>query len=63
MPVIAVDTISVVVSDRTKLLKWYSEILELEIVYIGPSAPIADSNIQGTIEIPGHWIDLVPHDR
>ena len=58
MPILAVDTIAVVVSDRTNALKWYSEILGLDIVYIGPSVSSVDSNIQGIIEKPGHWIEL-----
>jgi catechol 2,3-dioxygenase-like lactoylglutathione lyase family enzyme len=56
-----IDTVAVVVSDRRKALIWYRDILGLPVAYIGPSVSNADPNVQGTVDNPGHWIEMGPN--
>ncbi len=34
--------------------------LGLRVTYIGPSEPNPDPNIQGSPDLPGHWIEVGP---
>jgi catechol 2,3-dioxygenase-like lactoylglutathione lyase family enzyme len=56
--ILGLDTVAVVVSDRRKAIQWYHDVLGLPIAYVGPSEPSTDPSIQGTVENPGHWIEL-----
>jgi catechol 2,3-dioxygenase-like lactoylglutathione lyase family enzyme len=58
MTILGLDTVAVVVSDRRKALRWYRDVLGLPITYIGPLESSIDPNVQGTIENPGHWIEI-----
>lgn len=58
MTILGLDTVAVVVSDRRKALRWYRDVLGLPIAYIGPLESSIDPNVQGTIENPGHWIEI-----
>lgn len=58
MTVRGIDTVAVVVADRTKALAWYRDVLGLEVAYIGPNDPDADPRRQGSPDDPGHWIEL-----
>jgi len=60
MTILGLDTVAVVVSDRRKALRWYRDVLGLPITYIGPLESSIDPNVQGTIENPGHWIEIGP---
>ncbi len=60
MTIRELDTVAVVVSDRRKALRWYRDILGLEVAYIGPSTSNTDPSVQGSAEDPGHWIELGP---
>ncbi len=51
---------AVVVSDGRKAIRWYRDVLGLEVAYIGPEAPSPDPAVQGTPERPGHWVELGP---
>jgi len=59
MTVVGVDTVAIVVSDRTKAIRWYRDVLGLRVAYIGPrdgdSAPK-----EGTPDSAGHWIEMGP---
>lgn len=61
MTIISIDTVAVVVSDRRRALLWYREVLGLEVAYVGPSEPNADPLVQGTLDKPGHWIEVGQH--
>ncbi len=60
MTVLGVDTIAIVVSDPRKAIEWYRDVLGLDVAYIGPSESNPDPTVQGTVENPGHWIELGP---
>ena len=60
MGILGIDTIAIVVSDRHKAIRWYREVLGLDLAYIGPSEPTSDSSVQGTPDHAGHWIELGP---
>src|SRR2546426_8566998 len=60
MTVLGVDTIAIVVSDPRKAIEWYRDVLGLDVAYIGPSESNPDPSVQGTVEHPGHWVELGP---
>ena len=60
MGVLGIDTIAIVVSDRHKAIRWYRDVLGLDVAYIGPRISNADPSVQGTPEDAGHWIELGP---
>ena len=60
MTILGLDTVAIVVSDRRKALRWYRDVLGLPITYIGPLESNTDPNVQGSIENPGHWIEIGP---
>lgn len=60
MVIMGVDTVAIVVADRKKALEWYSSVVGLPIAYIGPYDPDPDPEVQGSIDKPGHWIELGP---
>jgi catechol 2,3-dioxygenase-like lactoylglutathione lyase family enzyme len=60
MTILGLDTVAIVVSDRRKALRWYRDVLGLPITYIGPLESSTNPNVQGTIENPGHWIEIGP---
>lgn len=60
MTILGVDTVAIVVSDPRKAIAWYRDVLGLDVAYIGPGEPNADSNAQGSPDNPGHWIELGP---
>src|SRR5256712_6613996 len=60
MTVLGVDTIAIVVSDPRKAIEWYRDVLGLDVAYIGPNEPNPDPSVQGTVENPGHWVELGP---
>ena len=61
MTILGLDTIAIVVSDRRKALRWYRDVLGLPISYVGPLESNTDPNVQGSIENPGHWIEIGPN--
>lgn len=60
MTIVGVDTVAVVVADRKKALRWYSDVLGLRVGYIGPVESNSDPSVQGSPDKPGHWIELGP---
>jgi catechol 2,3-dioxygenase-like lactoylglutathione lyase family enzyme len=60
MTIDGIDTIAVVVSDRKEALRWYTQVLGLNVAYIGPSVSNPDPKVQGSFDAPGHWIELGP---
>ena len=60
MTILGIDTIAIVVSDRHKAIRWYRNVLGLDIAYIGPSESNPDSTVQGSVDRAGHWIELGP---
>ena len=60
MTIDGIDTVAVVVADKKKALRWYTDVLGLRVAYIGPPVPNPDPRIQGTLDNPGHWIELGP---
>jgi catechol 2,3-dioxygenase-like lactoylglutathione lyase family enzyme len=60
MTILGLDTVAIVVSDRRKALRWYRDVLGLPITYIGPLESSTDPNLPGSIENPGHWIEIGP---
>ncbi|MGA2459799.1 MAG: VOC family protein [Candidatus Bathyarchaeia archaeon] len=60
MAILGVDTVAIVVSDRRKAIEWYRDVLGVPVAYVGPPEPNSDSNVQGSPENPGHWIELGP---
>jgi catechol 2,3-dioxygenase-like lactoylglutathione lyase family enzyme len=60
MGVLGIDTIAIVVSDRLKAIRWYRDVLGLDVAYIGPRISNADPTVQGTPEDAGHWIEMGP---
>ncbi len=50
MAILGIDTVAIVVSDRHKAIRWYRDVLGLDIAYVGPSEPHADASVQGTPE-------------
>ncbi len=60
MAILGIDTVAIVVSDRHKAIRWYRDVLGLDIAYVGPSEPHADASVQGTPDRAGHWIEMGP---
>jgi len=60
MAILGIDTVAIVVSDRRKAIRWYRDVLGLDIAYVGPSEPHADASVQGTPDRAGHWIEMGP---
>lgn len=60
MGILGIDTIAIVVSDRHRAIRWYRDVLGLEVAYIGPRISNADPNVQGTPDDAGHWIEMGP---
>src|SRR5436853_7887191 len=60
MGVLGIDTIAIVVSDRHKAIRWYRDVLGVDVAYIGPRISNADPSVQGTPDDAGHWIELGP---
>ena len=61
MTIFDIDTVAVVVSNRRNALAWYTGILGLRAAYIGPHEANPDPSIQGSLENPGHWIEVGPN--
>jgi catechol 2,3-dioxygenase-like lactoylglutathione lyase family enzyme len=60
MTILGIDTVAIVVADRHKAIRWYRDVLRLEVAYLGPNEPDADSSAEGTPDNAGHWIELGP---
>ncbi len=60
MTLTGIDTVAVVVSDGAKAIAWYHDALGLEVAYIGPEESNPDPSVQGTVEHPGHWVEVGP---
>jgi len=60
MTVLGIDTVAIVVADAGRAIRWYRDVLGLEVAYIGPSISNPDPTVQGSPEDPGHWIELGP---
>src|ERR1700704_1030303 len=60
MGCLGIDTIAIVVSDRLKAIRWYRDVLGLDVAYIGPRISNANPTVQGTPEDAGHWIEMGP---
>jgi len=58
LTIIGIDTVAVVVSDRRRALRWFREVLDLPVAYIGPAIPHPNPTIQGSSNNRGHWIEL-----
>lgn len=50
MGILGIDTIAIVVSDRHKAIRWYRDVLGLDVAYIGPREANADPTVQGTAD-------------
>ena len=60
MAIDGIDSVAVVVSNRKRALHWYTNVLGLNPAYIGPPVSNPDPSVQGTMDNPGHWIELGP---
>jgi catechol 2,3-dioxygenase-like lactoylglutathione lyase family enzyme len=60
MGILGIDTVAIVVSDRHKAIRWYRDVLGLDVAYIGPRVSNTDPSIQGTPDEAGHWIEMGP---
>ena len=60
MTIDGIDTVAIVVADKKKALRWYVDVLGLKVAYIGPPVSNPDPEVQGTMDDPGHWIELGP---
>jgi lactoylglutathione lyase len=60
LTILGIDTVAMVVSDRRKALQWFTEVLGLEVAYIGAAEASPKSSVQGSPENLGHWIELGP---
>src|SRR5256886_8968180 len=60
MGVLGIDTIAIVVSDRHQAIRWYRDVLGLDVAYIGPRISNLDPSVQGTPDDAGHWIEMGP---
>ncbi|MDG7008580.1 MAG: VOC family protein [Nitrososphaerota archaeon] len=60
MTIDGIDTVTIVVADKKKALRWYVDVLGLKVAYIGPPVSDPDPGVQGTVDNPGHWIELGP---
>ena len=60
MAILGIDTVAIVVTDRHEAIRWYRDVLGLEVAYIGPSGSISDPSVEGTPEAAGHWIEFGP---
>lgn len=60
MTILGIDTIAIVVADRHRAIRWYRDVLGLQVAYTGPNDPDADPSSGGTPEDAGHWIELGP---
>jgi catechol 2,3-dioxygenase-like lactoylglutathione lyase family enzyme len=58
LTILGIDTVAVVVSNRKEALKWFTEVLGLPVAYIGPAEASSNASVQGSLENPGHWIEL-----
>src|SRR2546422_5186405 len=59
MGILGIDTIAIVVADRHKAIRWYRDVLGLDVAYIGPRTSNVDPSVQGTPDDAGHWIEMV----
>jgi len=60
MGILGIDTIAIVVADRHKAIRWYRDVLGLDVAYIGPRTSNVDPSVQGTPDDAGHWIEMGP---
>src|SRR5256885_2766102 len=60
MGILRIDTIAIVVADRHKAIRWYRDVLGLDVAYIGPRTSNVDPSVQGTPDDAGHWIEMGP---
>ena len=60
MGILGIDTVAIVVSDRRMAIRWYRDVLGLDVAYIGPRVSNTDPSIQGTPDEAGHWIEMGP---
>src|SRR5439155_26181439 len=60
MGVLGIDTIAIVVSDRHKAIRWYRDVLGLDVAYIGPRISNVDPSVQGTPDDARHGIAMGP---
>ncbi len=60
MGILGIDTVAIVVSDRHRAIRWYRDVLGLEVAYIGPSESNPNPSVQGSPESAGHWIEFGP---
>ncbi len=58
MTILGIDTVAIVVSDRRKAIRWYRDVLGLEVAYIGPNE--GSTAAEGSSTDPGHWVELGP---
>ena len=54
------DTVAIVVADRHKAIRWYRDVLGLDVAYLGPNDASPDAPAIGTPDNAGHWIELGP---
>jgi catechol 2,3-dioxygenase-like lactoylglutathione lyase family enzyme len=60
MAILGLDTVAIVVVDRHKAIRWYRNVLGLDIAYLGPNDPTANPSAEGAPDNSGHWIELGP---
>ena len=60
LTVTGIDTGAVGVSDGATAIAWYRDVVGLEVAYIGPEEPNPDPSVQGTADLPGHWVEMGP---
>lgn len=60
MVILGLDTVAIVVADRHKAIRWYRDVLGLEVAYLGPNDSSPDPSAVGTPGDAGHWIELGP---
>lgn len=60
MAVLGIDTVAIVVADRHTAIRWYRDVLGLEVAFLGPPESGPVPSVQGTPDHAGHWIELGP---
>lgn len=60
MAVLGIDTVAIVVADRHKAIRWYRDVLGLEVAFLGPPENGPVPSVQVTPDDAGHWIELGP---
>jgi catechol 2,3-dioxygenase-like lactoylglutathione lyase family enzyme len=60
MAIPGIDTMAVVVADGRNALRWYRDVLGLDVAYVGPKEPGSNPSTSGHPVEPDCWIEMDP---